>query len=119
MLARGARVEILRSADRHVLSWVEVIPVRDPSSVARSCRVSAYWPQDQEFAFPRRAAEGEMNTLGRLLHTLRVWTGLADASESHLTPSHGWLLPPPAAARQQQQDPVARRVAHTEGNTQA
>jgi len=40
-----------------------------------------------------------MTMLGTLLQTLRVWTGLADASESHLTPAFGWLLPPPAAAR--------------------
>ena len=39
--------------------------------------------------------------LGRLFHMLRVWTGLADASESHITPSHGWLLSEPAEARQQ------------------
>jgi len=30
-----------------------------------------------------------MNLLGKAFHMLRVWTGLADASESHLTPSHG------------------------------
>lgn len=42
-----------------------------------------------------------MNMLGRLFHMLRVWTGLADASESHITPSHGWLLSEPAEARQQ------------------
>jgi hypothetical protein len=40
-----------------------------------------------------------MNILARLFQTLRVWTGLADASESHLTPPFGWLLPAPAAAR--------------------
>jgi hypothetical protein len=39
--------------------------------------------------------------LGRLFHTLRVWAGLADASESHITPSHGWLLSEPAVARQE------------------
>ena len=42
-----------------------------------------------------------MSMLGRLVHTLRVWTGLADASESHLTPSHGWLLSEPVEARKQ------------------
>lgn len=42
-----------------------------------------------------------MNMLGRLFHMLRVWTGLADASESHITPSHGWLLSEPAEARHQ------------------
>jgi hypothetical protein len=53
---------------------------------------------DQSFCFPRRADEVVMNVLGRFLHTLRVWTGLADASEAHLTPSHGWLLPAPVEA---------------------
>jgi hypothetical protein len=42
--------------------------------------------------------------LGRILHTLRVWTGLADASVSHITPSHGWLLAEPVLARQQRKD---------------
>lgn len=42
-----------------------------------------------------------MNMLGKVFHTLRVWMGLEDASESHLTPSHGWLLTTPAEARQQ------------------
>ena len=42
-----------------------------------------------------------MNAISRLFHALRVWTGLADAAESHLTPSHGWLLPTPAEARRQ------------------
>lgn len=51
-----------------------------------------------------------MNLLGRLFHTLRVWTGLADPSESHLTPSHGWLLPTPSEARQQKRDADARRT---------
>lgn len=39
--------------------------------------------------------------LGKLFHTLRVWAGLADASESHITPSHGWLLAEPVEARRQ------------------
>ncbi len=42
-----------------------------------------------------------MEMLGRLFHTLRVWLGLEDASESHITPSHGWLLSEPAEARRQ------------------
>jgi hypothetical protein len=45
------------------------------------------------------------------LHVLRVWTGLADASESHLTPSHGWLLPTPATARALQLEYEAQRAA--------
>jgi len=49
--------------------------------------------------------------LGRLFHRLRVWTGLADASESRLTPDHGWLLAAPADARQQRTESDARREA--------
>ena len=52
-----------------------------------------------------------MKLLGRLLHVLRVWTGLADASESHLTPSHGWLLPTPAPARVVDLEYEAQRAA--------
>lgn len=51
-----------------------------------------------------------MNMLGRVLHTLRVWTGFTDASESHLTPSHGWLLPKPTDVRQQRKDADADRA---------
>ena len=42
-----------------------------------------------------------MNVLNRMFHTLRVWTGLADASESRLTPDHGWLLASPAFVKGQ------------------
>jgi hypothetical protein len=56
-----------------------------------------------------------MNMPGRVLHTLRTWTGLADASESHLTPSHGWLLPTPADTRQQRKDADAARSGSDEG----
>jgi len=55
--------------------------------------------------------EVRMSLLGRMFHRLRVWTGLADASESHLTPDHGWLLAKPADARQQRVDSDARRAA--------
>jgi hypothetical protein len=34
--------------------------------------------------------------MDRAFHALRTWLGLADASEEHLTPGHGWLLPVPA-----------------------
>jgi len=34
--------------------------------------------------------------MDRAFHFLRTWLGLADASERHLTPAHGWLLPAPA-----------------------
>jgi hypothetical protein len=52
-----------------------------------------------------------MNTLGKVFHKLRVWIGLADASESHITPSHGWLLAEPVAARQQRGALEAERAA--------
>jgi hypothetical protein len=51
-----------------------------------------------------------MSMLGKAFHMLCVWMGLADASESHLTPSHGWLLPAPVAARRPQEDSGARRT---------
>ncbi len=61
-----------------------------------------------------------MNLLGKAFHMLRVWTGLADASESHITPSHGWLLAATADARRQREDTDARRAARLpERNTQA
>lgn len=37
-----------------------------------------------------------MTMMDRAFHALRTWLGLADASEAHLTPGHGWLLPVPA-----------------------
>ena len=37
-----------------------------------------------------------MTMMDRAFHALRAWLGLADASEAHLTPGHGWLLPVPA-----------------------
>jgi hypothetical protein len=51
-----------------------------------------------------------MNMLSRALHALRIWTGLADPSESHLTPGHGWLLPAPADARRGREAHDARRA---------
>ena len=45
-----------------------------------------------------------MNVLTKVVHTLRSWMGLADPSESHLTPAHGWLNPSPADARQARKD---------------
>ena len=73
-------------------------PLRAPSSEARPGPVSAYGLETR-LCFPRRAEEAEMNVLGRVFHALCVWTGFADAAGSHLTPSHGWLLPAPADAR--------------------
>lgn len=61
-----------------------------------------------------------MNMLGKAFRTLRVWLGLADAAESHLTPSHGWLLPSPGDARGQRGEAGARRDARVLGrNSQA
>jgi hypothetical protein len=58
-----------------------------------------------------------LNFLGRVFHTLRVWTGLADASDSHITPSHGWLLAEPLVARQQRKDfDVARATRRRDGS---
>jgi hypothetical protein len=34
-----------------------------------------------------------MKILERAWYVLGTWLGLADPSDSHLTPSHGWLLP--------------------------
>jgi len=52
-----------------------------------------------------------LSFLGRVFHTLRVWAGLADASLSHITPSHGWLLAEPVEARQQRKDFDTERAA--------
>jgi hypothetical protein len=52
-----------------------------------------------------------MNLLGKAFDKIRVWVGLADASELHLTPGHGWLLPAPADARPQSEVPDERRAA--------
>jgi hypothetical protein len=60
-----------------------------------------------------------MNMLSRAFHTLRVWTGLEDASESHLTPDHGWLLPVAAEARLRRENPDAARAGSGEGKAQA
>ena len=61
-----------------------------------------------------------MNMLSRAFHTLRVWTGLEDASESHLTPDHGWLLPAPVDARRRRDVRDATRDERPgEGKAQA
>ena len=57
-----------------------------------------------------------MNLLGKAFQKLRVWLGLADASESHLTPGHGWLLPVPVDARVQRDEKDARRASRLAGN---
>ena len=51
-----------------------------------------------------------MNVLGRIVHTLRTWLGLADASESRLIPEHGWLQVAPADARRQRAESDAHRA---------
>ena len=45
-----------------------------------------------------------MNLLGKAFQKIRAWVGLADASDSRLTPGHGWLLPVPVDARLQRED---------------
>jgi len=60
-----------------------------------------------------------MNMMGRVFHMLRVWTGLADTSDSHLTPGHGWLLPTPADARQQRKGADAGRRGLRSGDVGA
>lgn len=50
-----------------------------------------------------------MGMLERLFHRLRVFTGLADARESHITPDHGWLLAAPVEARRQREIAEAMR----------
>jgi len=49
-----------------------------------------------------------MNLLGKAFQKIRAWVGLADASDSRLTPGHGWLLPVPVDARPQPEDEAAR-----------
>jgi hypothetical protein len=51
-----------------------------------------------------------MNVFTKAFQTLRSWLGLADQTDSHLTPSHGWLNPSPADARQARKDSDARRA---------
>ncbi len=60
-----------------------------------------------------------MSMLGKAFHVLRVWTGLADASESKLTPSHGWLLPTPADAGRQRRESEAQRKARGDRSVNA
>jgi len=45
-----------------------------------------------------------MTMLKRWFSTLWTWLGLGDASDEHLTPSHGWLLPATAPAVERQTD---------------
>ncbi len=52
-----------------------------------------------------------MSMLGKALHALRVWLGFGEASESHLTPDYGWLLPAPVEARRQRDESEASRAA--------
>jgi hypothetical protein len=49
--------------------------------------------------------------MSKTLETLRVWTGLGNASGSRLTPDHGWLLPLPAEALRQRVERDAARAA--------
>jgi len=55
-----------------------------------------------------------MRMLGQVVQTLRTWLGLADASEAHFTPSHGWLLPAPVELRIQQRESATERAARVD-----
>ena len=52
-----------------------------------------------------------MTLLGQLVHLVRTSLGLADPSDSRLTPGHGWLLPVPAEALRLRHAEDARRAA--------
>ena len=86
-------------------------PARAPSFGAAFLPRTCVMVPDQTFCFPRRTEEVVMNVFEKFLHTLRVWTGLTDASESRLTPGHGWLLPTPAEALAQRHQSDARRAS--------
>jgi hypothetical protein len=60
-----------------------------------------------------------MSVLANVVGTIRRWLGLGDPSESHLTPSHGWLNPAPADARQARKDSDARRAEAREADTRS
>jgi hypothetical protein len=57
-----------------------------------------------------------MNLLGKAFQKIRAWVGLADASDSRLTPGHGWLLPVPVDARLRREDETTRRASHGAGS---
>jgi hypothetical protein len=52
-----------------------------------------------------------VNLLRQAFVSLLNWLGLGDASDDHLTPSHGWLLPTPEPAMALRKDGVARSTA--------
>ena len=60
-----------------------------------------------------------MNVFAKVVGTLRRWLGLADPSDSHLVPSHGWLNPSPADARQARKESDARREEAREADTRS
>lgn len=51
-----------------------------------------------------------MKLLDEVLRLARTCLGLADPSDSRLTPDHGWLLPAPAEALRLRRIEEARRV---------
>ena len=51
-----------------------------------------------------------MNVFAKVFRTLRSWLGLADQSESHVVPSHGWLNASVADARQARKDSNERKA---------
>jgi hypothetical protein len=57
--------------------------------------------------------------LSKAFQALRAWVGLADASEAHLTPDHGWLLPEPADVRRRNNPAAGGSGRPGEGKAQA
>jgi len=51
-----------------------------------------------------------MKLLDNVLRLIRTGLGLADPSDSRLTPGHGWLLPAPAEALRLRRVEEARRT---------
>lgn len=56
-----------------------------------------------------------MNILEKAFRALCSWAGLADPTESRLTPAHAWLLPTAADARRQVAAAMARRAQRRGG----
>ena len=51
-----------------------------------------------------------MKLLDEIVRLVRTGLGLADPSDSRLTPGHGWLLPAPAEALRLRRVEEARRA---------
>jgi len=57
-----------------------------------------------------------MNVFAKVFQTLRSWLGLADQSDSHMVPSHGWLNASVVDARQARKDSDERKTKALEGS---